>query len=50
MVITIVLLFTKNIFGIILACILGYGLQVLESPNLWDYLVDPFLALTSGVV
>lgn len=50
-VITIVLLFTKNVFGIILlACILGYDLQVLESPNLWDYLVDPFLALTSGVV
>ncbi len=51
MVITVILLFTKNRFGIVLvACILGYDLQLLESPNLWDYLVDPFFALISGVI
>jgi hypothetical protein len=51
MVITVILLFTKNRFGIVLVtCILGYDLQLLESPNLWDYLVDPFFALISGVV
>ncbi|MBC8462502.1 MAG: exo-alpha-sialidase [Deltaproteobacteria bacterium] len=51
MVITAILLFTKNRFGIVLvACILGYDLQLLESPNLWDYLVDPFFALISGVI
>jgi len=51
MVITFVLLFTKNRFGIVLGvCILCYDLQVLESTNLWDYLVDPFFTLTSSVV
>ncbi len=51
MVITVILLFTKNRFGIVLvACILGYDLQLLESPNLWDYLVDPFFVLISGVI
>ncbi len=50
MVITLMLVFMKNRFGVVLvACILGYDLQLLESPNLWDYLVDPFLMLFSGV-
>ena len=51
MAITIILLFMRNRFGVVLvACILGYDLQVLESPNLWDYLVDPFFALISGIM
>jgi len=49
MVITVILVFVKNRFGIVLvACILSYDLGLLESPNLWDYLVDPFFALISG--
>jgi hypothetical protein len=51
MVATVILLSMKNRFGVVLvACILAYDLQLLESPNLWDYLVDPFFALISGVV
>jgi hypothetical protein len=50
MVITVVLLFTKDRFGVVLvASILGYDLQVLESANLWDYLVDPFFVLISAL-
>lgn len=51
MVVTVMLLLMKNRFGVVLvACILGYDLQLLEAPNLWDYLVDPFFVLISGVV
>lgn len=51
MVITLILLFVRNRFGVVLvACILGYDLRVLESLNLWDYLVDPFFVLISGVM
>jgi MFS family permease len=51
MVATLVLLFMKDRFGVVLvASILGYDLQVLESANLWDYLVDPFFALISAFV
>ena len=48
-VVTLALLFLGNRLGIILmACVLCYDLHLLESPNLWDYLVDPFLVLISG--
>jgi len=51
MVITVILLFMKNRFGVVLAAsILGYDLQLLESANLWDYLVDPFFVFISGVM
>jgi hypothetical protein len=47
--ITVMLLYVKNRFGVILvACILAYNLLVLESRNLWDYLVDPFFVLISA--
>jgi hypothetical protein len=45
---TIVLLLMKNRFAVVLiACILGYDLNLLESTNLWDYLVDPFFVFLS---
>lgn len=48
LIVTIVLLLMKNRFAVVLiACILGYDLHLLESPNLWDYLVDPFFTLLS---
>jgi hypothetical protein len=48
MVLTIFLLYKKNRPGIVLMlCILSYNLQLLESPNLWDYLVDPFYVIIS---
>lgn len=46
--VTIVLLLMKNRFAVVLiACILGYDLNLLESHNLWDYLVDPFFVFFS---
>lgn len=46
--VTIALLLMKNRFAVVLiACILGYDLHLLESPNLWDYLVDPFFVFFS---
>ncbi len=51
LVITLGLLLFRNRFGIILmGCLLCYNLRLLESQNLWDYLVDPFLVLISGGV
>lgn len=51
MVITVILLFMKNRFGVVMvASILGYDLELLESANLWDYLVDPFFVLISGIM
>ncbi|MCD6306058.1 MAG: hypothetical protein J7M32_07195 [Deltaproteobacteria bacterium] len=48
--VTVILLAVKNRFGIVLiAAILAYNLGFLESTNLWDYLVDPFLAVTACV-
>lgn len=48
MVLTIVLLWRKNRLGIVLIlCILSFNLQVLESPNLWDYFIDPFFVIIS---
>ncbi len=40
--VTLWLLHRQNRFGAILvACILAYNLRLLESSNLWDYLLDP---------
>jgi len=45
---TVGLLLIRNRFAVVLiACILGYDLNLLESHNLWDYLVDPFFVLLS---
>jgi len=49
---TVFLILTGNRAGYVLAaCVAAYALRLLESDNLWDYLVDPFLvswcALTS---
>ena len=45
---TLMLLFLKNRFSVVLlATILAYNLHLLESSNLWDYLVDPILALVA---
>jgi len=45
---TVLLLIYGNRFGIVLvAAILAYNLGVLESLNLWDYVVDPFYVLAS---
>lgn len=47
---TVVLLAFKNRFAIVLmAAILAYDLRLLESTNLWDYLVDPLLVAASCV-
>jgi hypothetical protein len=47
---TAVLLAMKNRFAIVLmAAILAYNLHLLESTNLWDYLVDPFLVAVSCI-
>lgn len=47
---TVVLLVMKNHFAVVLmAVILAYNLRLLESTNLWDYLVDPFLVVVSGI-
>jgi hypothetical protein len=46
--VTLMLLFLKNRFSVVLlATILAYDLHLLESSNLWDYLVDPILILVS---
>lgn len=46
--VTLMLLFLKNRFSVVLlATILAYDLHLLESSNLWDYLVDPILILVA---
>jgi len=46
--VTLVLLFLKNRFSVVLVVtILAYDLHLLESSNLWDYLVDPVLILVA---
>ncbi|GAF94111.1 unnamed protein product, partial [marine sediment metagenome] len=46
---TVAFLYRRNRFGIVLvAAILAYDLGLLESPNLWDYFVDPFYALAAA--
>ena len=48
--VTILLLIIKNRFAVVLiAAILAYNLHLLESTNLWDYLVDPFMVLVSCI-
>lgn len=47
--VTIALLYTRNRFGMVLVVsVLAYDLGLLESPNLWDYLVDPFYAVAAA--
>lgn len=47
---TAVLLAMKNRFAVVLmAAILAFNLRLLESTNLWDYLVDPFLMVVSCI-
>ena len=46
--VTLMLLFLKNRFSVVLlATILAYDLHLLESSNLWDYLLDPILILVA---
>ncbi|MDQ1353374.1 MAG: hypothetical protein QG657_3680 [Acidobacteriota bacterium] len=48
MVLTIFLLLKRTPLGIVLMlCILAYHLRLLESPNFWDYLIDPFFVIIS---
>ena len=48
--VTILLLIMKNRFAVVLiAGILAHNLHLLESTNLWDYLVDPFMVLISCI-
>jgi hypothetical protein len=48
--VTILLLIMKNRFAVVLmAVILAHNLHLLESTNLWDYLVDPFMVLVSCI-
>jgi len=48
--VTILLLIMKNRFAVVLiAAILAHNLCLLESTNLWDYLVDPFMVLVSCI-
>lgn len=49
--VTILMLIMKNRFAVVLiAAIFAYNLRLLESTNLWDYLVDPFMVLVSCIV
>lgn len=48
LIVTLGLLSLKNRFSVVLlATILAYDLHLLESSNLWDYLVDPILVLVA---
>jgi hypothetical protein len=43
-ILTICLILGRNRAGFVLAtAVAAYGLRLLESDNLWDYLIDPFL-------
>lgn len=49
-VITLLMILMKNSFSVVLAaCILSYDINVLESHNLWDYIVDPVFMIISGI-
>ena len=49
--ITIILAFLKNRFAVVLLlAVLAWNLHLLESRNLWDYLIDPFLTIYSLVM
>jgi hypothetical protein len=46
--VTATLIVTGNRFGLVLGLgVLAFDLRLLESQNLWDYLVDPVFALVS---
>ena len=48
--VTIMLLIMKNRFAVVLiAAISAYNLRLLESTNLWDYLVDPLIVMASCI-
>ncbi len=47
-VVTATLIVARNRFGLVLGLgVLAFDLRLLESRNLWDYLVDPVFALVS---
>ncbi len=49
--VTIGLLLLKNRFAVVLLfTVLAWNLHLLESRNLWDYLVDPFLTVFSLIM
>ncbi len=51
MVLTLYLIYKKESLGVALAfSILAFNLKLLESANFWDYLIDPFFAITSVAV
>jgi len=49
-ILTAVLLALKNRFAwVLMAAVVAYDLRVLESTNLWDYMIDPLWVMASGV-
>lgn len=47
---TVVFLIMKDRFAMVMiAAIFAYNLHLLESTNLWDYLIDPFLVIFSCI-
>jgi hypothetical protein len=51
LILTFALLVAGNRFGIwIMVALLAYNLRMLESPNFWDYLVDPIYFIASLVM
>lgn len=52
LVVTIVLVaFLKNRFAVVLLfAVLAWNLHLLESRNLWDYLIDPFVTICSLII
>ncbi len=47
---TLTLMIAGNRFGVVLvASIVAYDLHLLESPNFWDYLIDPFFAAIAAL-
>lgn len=50
MIVTLILILIKNRFSIVLIlCILSYDVKIMESVNLWDYLVDPIFMIISFI-
>ncbi|HOP46045.1 MAG TPA: hypothetical protein PK874_00155 [Desulfobacteraceae bacterium] len=50
MIVTLMLILIKNRFSIVLIlCILSYDVKIMESVNLWDYLVDPIFMIISFI-
>jgi hypothetical protein len=48
--ITLFLLHGRNRFGAVLvASVLAYNLRLLESSNLWDYLLDPLFVVSAAI-